>query len=186
MSNLPLFLFIVALILGVLGYTLEKIFDFKLSRKIRVILLGFFISFSVGQFIYSNFNQRTLETEFEAIRDYGEVATWTFLGAKSLGGMETGSPVGGWRKNYVWEKDGNIGWKCNSEAINHYKQIIDKHPRYPFPFYPLVICLKKQGDDSWRQYAKKAISILEKTTLVPGRSPDHDDALLRFKELLNE
>lgn len=186
MSNLPLFLFIVALILGVLGYTLEIIFDFKLSRKILVVLLGFFILFSVGQFIYSNFDFRTLEKEFEAIRDYGEVATWTFLGYKSVGGMMTNSPVSGWRKDYVKQKDGIVNWECTSEAINHYKQMIVKHPRYPFPLYPLVICLKKQGNDSWRQYARKAVSILEKTTQVPGHNPGHDDTLLNFKKLLNE
>jgi hypothetical protein len=61
------------LILGALGY-IEKIFHFKLSRKILVILLVIFILISVGQFIFSNFDLRILEKKLEAekttIRDF--------------------------------------------------------------------------------------------------------------------
>jgi hypothetical protein len=88
-SNLSLFLFIGALILGVLGYTLERISHFKLSRKILVILLVFFILFSIGQFIFSNFDFLTLEKKFEAekttIRDFEAKILVKFSGDWPIG-----------------------------------------------------------------------------------------------------
>lgn len=188
MDNLPFFLFIGVLILGVLG-TLERIFDFKLSRKIRGILLVFFILSSVGQYFFSNFSLRTLENEVEDIRDYGEVATWDFFGSTSLSaasGIGFDTPMSGWAEGYLTRnKDGNYDIRCDSEALNHYRQMHIKNPYYPFPLHPLVLCLKRKGDDAWRDYAKKAISILEKTTLVAGHNQGHELTLLQFKKLLN-
>ena len=126
-----------------------------------------------------------IESDLLALRDYGEVATWTFLGRKSLYGMETASPVGGWTKGYIEENDGELEIKCDSESINYYKQMTIKHPHYPFPFYPLALCLKRQGDESWRQYANEAVRILKKTTLVPSHDRSHEDALQKFKNLLD-
>jgi hypothetical protein len=173
----------------------SKIVDLEKGNLTLETQLGPFKTIALDKFTGDE-NQRlhklaievaSLQRDMVALRDYGEVATWTFLGEKSLYGMTTSSPVSGWRKDYVVEgKDGELNMKCDSEAINYYKQMIAKHPLYPFPLYPLVLCLKRQGDDSWRQYAREAVRILEKTTLVPSHDRSHEDALQRFKKLLDE
>jgi len=115
---------------------------------------------------------------------YAEVATWNVHGGKSIGsGVAVSSPVSGWMKNYVEDKDGQLKWKCDPSAIAHFKSIIQEQPNYPFPYYFLAICLKQKGDDTWQKYAKDGIQILEKTTTIPGHDAGHDDALKRMKLL---
>jgi len=130
-----------------------------------------------------------IESDLSALKDYGEVATLGFLGYKSLGGIAIGrqGPMAGWANGYLTKNiDGTYDIKCEPEALNHYRQMIIKYPYYPFPLYPLAICLKLQGDDAWRDYAKEAVRILEKTTLVPSRNASHDDILKQIKQLLEE
>lgn len=80
MSNLTIIFFVVALLLGALGY-LEKIFDFKLSRKVHIFLLLIFISIYAGHFISSYYDnlslknnlhtvENKLDTEITKIRDF--------------------------------------------------------------------------------------------------------------------
>ncbi len=79
------------MILGALGY-IEKIFHFKLSRKVLVILLVIFILISVGEFIFSNFDLRILEKKLEAekttIRDFEARVLVKFSG-NWYGGVRT-------------------------------------------------------------------------------------------------
>ena len=115
---------------------------------------------------------------------YAEVATWNFRGGKVVGsGMEVSSPVSGWMKDYVKDKDGQLQWKCDPSAIAHYRSKIKEQPLYPFPYYFLAICLKRLRDDTWEKYAKDGIQILERTTTIPGHDPGHDDVLKRMKDL---
>jgi hypothetical protein len=127
----------------------------------------------------------SLTKDLVSLKDYGEVATWNFHGSKIVGsGVAVSSPVGNWRKDFVKEEDGRLSWKCNQDAINQYKLTTEKHINYPFPYYLLAVCLKNVGDNSWRTFAQKGISILEHTTKVSGHDPGHDDALGRLKSLV--
>ncbi len=115
---------------------------------------------------------------------YAEVATWNVHGEKSIGsGVAVSSPVSGWMKNYIEDKDGRLKWKCDSSAIAYFRSIIKEQPNYPFPYYFLAICLKQKGDDTWQKYARDGMQILEKTTTIPGHDAGHDDALKRMKDL---
>jgi len=47
-------------------------------------------------------------------------------------------------------------------AIAYFKSIIKEQPNYPFPYYFLAICLKNNGDDTWRKYANDGFKSLRK------------------------
>lgn len=126
-----------------------------------------------------------LEKELVGLIEYSEVATWRFDGGKSVGsGVAVSGPVGNWHQGYVNKHGEKISWNCHEEALDHYKTVIEKHPRYPFPYYMLAACLTNQGDDSWEIYANAGISILEHTTNIPGHDPDHDDVLKRLRAMI--
>ena len=52
--------------------------------------------------------------------------------------------------------------------------------------YALATCLKKQGNESWKEQANKALAILEKTTAVPNHNLDHDMIKKKVEELLEQ
>ena len=62
--------------------------------------------------------------------------------------------------------------------------MVSKHPRYPFPFEGLAVCLKDQGDGEWLAYAKWEIRILQKTVNLPGAHRGHRFALERLRGLI--
>ena len=137
----------------------------------------------------------TLQEEVDALREYREVATYNLLGWKTpVSGMRMhfGTPVEGWTQGYLLEADEkkhywdneSLLWNCESSALNHYKNMVKKYPKYPFPYYPLAVCLWSQGDETWEQYARKGISILERTTKIAGHNHEHDYMLALLRSLL--
>jgi hypothetical protein len=61
--------------------------------------------------------------------------------------------------------------------------VVEKFPTFPFSYYSLAVCLRKYGDDdSWRYYARKAIEILENTTMLVGHERGHDEALKELQD----
>ena len=77
-------------------------------------------------------------------------------------------------------KDGNFEFwlegdkMCTSAALDQYRSIIKKVPRWPFSHAVLAICLERQGNKSWEEHGRRAIGILEKTVKVPNHDNDHD------------
>jgi hypothetical protein len=125
--------------------------------------------------------------EMENQMDAQEVATWTFEGQMRLwNGQFIDGPVAGWIDSYKEEKTGEASqWSCASEAIFHYREIMEGYPKYPFPYYVLSQCLKTQGETSWKGYANKGLVILKKTTKIPGHVQDHDRILGELQNLLD-
>ena len=64
--------------------------------------------------------------------------------------------------------------------------IIQERPDFPFTYYVIALCYKKQGREEWKQYAQKAILILEKTTQIDGHHGFHDEALSQLLLLVRE
>ncbi len=118
---------------------------------------------------------------------YSETAMWTMDGRMKLpDGQFVESPVAGWSDTYRREKPGEPArWRCGSVALFHYREVIEKYPEFPFPFCVVAQCLKTQGEPSWQEYARKGLSVLEKTVKIPGHVSDHDDALAELQVLLD-
>lgn len=126
-----------------------------------------------------------LDDEIQSVKQYSDVASWGFWGdIETGGGVNFSSPVSRWTEKYVSEQGGNVSWQCNSDALMHYKGIIDKYPKYPFPYVLLSLCLKKADDPSWRKYANEGYEILTKTTSIAKHAPSHDQALEMLKKAM--
>jgi len=74
--------------------------------------------------------------------------------------------------------------RYDDEAIAHYKNILNKNPKYPFPYYLLAEAYHLRGDIIWLTYAQKAIDILKITTSIPNHAPNHDQALSNLRVLI--
>ncbi len=95
------------------------------------------------------------------------------------------SPIDGWSIGFiVRHPEGKIEIKCSPSVIDKCEQVIRQVPLYPFSYYFLAKCLKEKGNQSWKDFAIEAKSILEKTTKFPKHHPDHDLILQEINKLI--
>jgi hypothetical protein len=121
------------------------------------------------------------------IKEFSVVASWNHKGeTESGGGVNFSGPLSGWLNKFVTEQNGGISWQCNQIALDNYKKIIEKYPKYPFPYLYIALCLKKAQDPSWKDYATKGLEIFKKTTMVPQHTPSHESGLKMIKEALEK
>jgi len=191
-------------LIGVILVGLSAFFSISLSRNfikglgcrlsdrvldvISIIFLCAGLSITTINHLYDQREKNKLKEQVSALRDYAEVARWDFRGDRSLGGgAKVPSPIAGWAEAYIVEHgDDRVVWKCNPHALECYRRMTIKHPRYPFAYYFLAKCLRELREDAWRDYAEEGICILEKTTKIPGHDPGHDDALRELRALLEK
>jgi hypothetical protein len=76
-------------------------------------------------------------------------------------------------------------YSCDSNAIAKFQEVIAKVPDFPFSYYAMAFCLRQRGDTSWKDYAMKAVDILENTTTMDGHHPSHDQILRELKLALH-
>jgi hypothetical protein len=80
--------------------------------------------------------------------------------------------------------DSTINFKLGQQFESRYTTVISQFPRFPFGYFALAESMRQRGDPAWREFAQKAISILEKTTAIEGHDPSHDDALATLRGYL--
>jgi energy-coupling factor transporter transmembrane protein EcfT len=119
------------------------------------------------------------------LSEYGEVATYTFSGYQESGKFVSPTPVSNWAEGYLTVSNNNYLFKCSHDAIEYYKELINKYPKFPFPYLALSACLLNNRDPSWKQYAMKAQSILKKTTKVSLHCKAHDGWLEQVNKILD-
>jgi len=126
------------------------------------------------------------KAETDALTEYGEVATYTFYGLQQSGQfLSPFTPVSKWTEGYLTVSNNKYLFKCTTDAIKHYKDLIIKCPKFPFPYLALSGCLLKHGDPSWRHYAIEAQTIMKQTTKTPLHSKDHDGWLAQVNKFLD-
>jgi hypothetical protein len=130
--------------------------------------------------------QQTIH-ELNQLREYNEVATWNYQGAQSISkDYSLPGPLSGWVDGYVRDAVPHKQVRFDDAAIDHFKEILKKYPKYPFPYYFLAEAFRLRGDNILAEsYAKQCMDILQITTKIPNHSPDHDDALKNLKSLLD-
>lgn len=79
-----------------------------------------------------------------------------------------------------------VSFKNDLESENIYRQIIEKYPRFPFGYYYLSFALYSKNDPSWKFYARRAVEILKKTTIIDGHNGDHDKILKMLENSLKQ
>jgi hypothetical protein len=130
---------------------------------------------------------KILQHDVIALRDYSDIASLNALGKPYADGdIVFNTPIsrileGTWEK-----KNGNFVMSREEEAERKYREIIEKFPKFPFAYYFVVLCLHNRGDESWREYAQKAVKILKITTAISGHNHHHDEVLQRLYRYLND
>lgn len=117
----------------------------------------------------------------DAVEKYGSLANINFNGMIITGSMGSSSKYQGWKNNYVSLNKKLEGGRyriegenmCSTEAVNHYKSYVEKYPYWPFAQFMIAFCLRKQGDNEWKEHAGIANQIFLGTTNTPGKHQDH-------------
>ena len=196
------------IILVALGY-IERILNCKWSPTWHIALLTEFLILSAWQLIFSKIRENSLNYELDtksaqfntaekqikelessviAVQKYSDVAYLSCMGTPSSGGkgIRISSVISKKLEGTYKQYNGRYFPLCGSESEAKYREVIEKHPRFPFSYYWLALCLREKGDEAWKDYARKAVQILENTTKISGHHENHDQALKRLKEHLNE
>ncbi len=153
--------------------------------KARIVFLVVGLSLATVKYFIDQYEIRTLKNQVDLVK-YQEIADYNANGNKSgavFGVRMVPTPIDDWNKDFVVRREGRIVCKCSPSAITQCRMVIDKLPLYPFSYYFLAVCLKENGDQSWIEYAKKAKSILEKTTKLSSHHSDHDQILNEVNKL---
>lgn len=74
--------------------------------------------------------------------------------------------------------------RLDAESMKRFEEAIRRFPDFPFPYYILTLYKYDHQESSWKQYAQKALEILNQTTLIQGHHPDHDEAKKTLQDLL--
>jgi len=69
--------------------------------------------------------------------------------------------------------------------MQKFRAVVQSYPKFPLSYYALYVCLNRQGDASWRDYAAKAQEILKLTTTIDGHHPSHDGFLRELDQNLH-
>jgi len=129
---------------------------------------------------------KAAKKQINDLSDYGEVATYDFKGYQESGiTLSPFTPVSKWTNGYLTVSNNTYLFDCKPNAIKHYQEMIDKYPKFPFPYLALSGCLLKNQDPSWKKYATKAKSILEITTQIPLHCKAHDGWLTQVNKILD-
>jgi hypothetical protein len=116
-----------------------------------------------------------------------EVAVYNVFGHKSLllnGIPAVRTPVDNWCRPWVFMDEGEVKWKLDDSTIEACRAAIAKQPDFPFPHFFLAEALRQTNDPKWKDEAKKSLSILEKTTQIPGHHSHHDQFLAKAQNFL--
>jgi hypothetical protein len=148
----------------------------------------------VGYFYYSNYRKnrfiKDLESDVYALKEYSTIAQLDAVGNPPGYGpgsdIKFNSELTDLLRYTYTVKDSQYYMNRTPEAESTYKIVIEKYPKFPFGYYFLVLCLREKKDESWKEYAKKGIEILEITTSIDRHNPNHDEILRKLKVYLNE
>jgi hypothetical protein len=122
----------------------------------------------------------------QALRSFTDVAQLNPTGLPFIegGSIRYDTPLSVAMRGLYIIGDGVINFKLGKEFEPRYRSIIEKHPRFPFGYFALTEFLRSRDDPDWINYAKQAVAIFEKTTMIEGHDAAHDDALRLLKSYL--
>lgn len=188
---------VLVLVSGLLSINLSKKVLIKLFKKLndrtidKIIIISFLVGLiiSTTQYVLDKDENKLLSSKIENL-EYSQIAEYSIYG--NLSGNVMGvpfkkSPIQDWGKDYIIVID-DITFNCRSDstALNKYFEINRIIPEYPFTYYFIALCYKKSGNKDWINFARKAESILLKTTILPNHHIHHEVILKQVNALLSE
>jgi hypothetical protein len=130
--------------------------------------------------------EAALRAQVEAVRDYAQISRLNpngVTGAVKPPLVEQ-SAISRALVGAVKISGDDLQYLCDPAALQKFRDVISLNPRFPFPYVALALCLRQQGDPSWRDLAVKAVEILRKTTAIDGHHAAHDHALSELEKAL--
>lgn len=128
---------------------------------------------------------RDLNSEISGVKDFSHIATLNLFGLDQMYGFG----LTGWKTelynlmfSVVIKKENGYQFKYDDSSISILSTIIEKYPKFPFGYYGMSYALLRRKDPAWKEFAKKALSILIITTSIDGHKPEHDQTF----EALNQ
>lgn len=173
-------LILVALIIGIIGVLRPE----KRKGLWRITVISLLVIAAIIQTIVV----RQKKKELEGVRDYTDVSRLDLSGKPFVtgGGIMYSTGISRIMEGTYTEEDGLVSFKCDDESLKRYERTIQESPRFPFSYYAMAYCLQSRGDNKWRAYASKALSIFEITTKIGGHKESHDEALKVLLRYLND
>jgi len=177
---LQILVILAGLIIGIIGVLRPE----KRKGLWKIIVISLLVIAAITQVIIV----RQKKKELEGIRDYAYVSSLDPSGKSLVAGfgLKYSTPISRIMEATFTEKDGEVYFKCDDESLKRYKRAIQEYPRFPFSYYSMADCLRARGDNRWKEYASKAISIFEITTKIGGHKESHDEALKVLLRYLND
>ncbi|MFN0174154.1 MAG: hypothetical protein ACKVU0_05860 [Saprospiraceae bacterium] len=129
-----------------------------------------------------------LKTKVDAIIEYSDIANLDIFGLpgiKSSGTISITSELSKRMHNIFFVEGKTVLLKDGDEIENYIDSTILSNPRFPFGYFAKAEFLRIRNKEGWKEYARKSIEILEKTTLIKGHHINHDEVLKNLKLILD-
>jgi hypothetical protein len=128
-----------------------------------------------------------LENDLVAVRDYADIAQLNLIGKPFIDtAIIWNSDLSSMLEGTYTIEGTYVTFKNDHESDQKFKAVIERYPRFPFAYYALAWSLRSKGKPEWVIYAHIAREKLEKTSLVSGHHPNHDQTLQQIKNALNQ
>lgn len=171
-----MFIAILILILSTIPGILGAYYVYKDRNKIvgiTLIVIAFIVS-ALGFISYSNSKQNV-----ERIERYSFISKMGPTGSNITAGKHlcfTGGLPGDLEGTYILE-GGTLTYNCTDESIDKMIVVTKSYPDFPFSYFGIATCKLDRGEDSWIEYAEKAVKIFKETTKIEDHDPAHDESL---------
>jgi len=177
---LQIILILATLIIGIIGVLRPE----KRKGLWRITVISLLVIAAIIQAIVV----RQKNQELQDIRDYANVSKLNPSGKSFVAGWGLTHSTGISRiiEPALTEEDGKVYFKCDDESLKRYERTIQEYPRFPFSYYAMADCLRRRGDNRWREYALKAKRVFEKTTKIGDHDKSHEEALEVLLRSLND
>ena len=120
----------------------------------------------------------TANKHLDNMRQYNFVATLDYDGSQITGNLISPLKITSYLKPLLKINDRRrelLQIICSD--TRQFDQVINLETTFPFAYYYKAVCMQRQGDDSWKDVARKAKDILDITTSITGHVQFHDTAL---------
>lgn len=126
---------------------------------------------------------KTYQSRDEVVRDYVFVSKLDPAGKQTApgGGLPEPTDITRLLQSAYDDRNGELFCRCDSSSQAQFLAATGQFPHFPFSYFCLAHCLRKEGDKRWRDYANQAMQILQQTTRIKDHNLAHDQALAKLR-----
>jgi hypothetical protein len=141
------------------------------KKKYIPWLLLVFLVLGISISVFDKFQSETEQKKLVIYQEYSKYSANGHVSVALNGIRLTRTPLDDWNKSFSHDENDSIIF--DEKLIRTCDSVIRIYPYFPFPYYYASVGLKKNNEDKWKKYAKKAEQILAMTTNFQGCHKDH-------------